>query len=64
MEIIQLKLGINGIIQNVFQGDYTTKQKFEQLMEINQLFSTGGGHRSMENSMKIIFIFCLLVYTP
>ena len=28
-------LGIFGIIQNVFQGDYTTKQKFQKLLEKN-----------------------------
>ena len=27
--------GICGIIQVVFQGDYTTKQKFEKLLEKN-----------------------------
>ena len=29
----KFELGICGIIQNVFQGDYTTKQKFEKLLE-------------------------------
>ena len=29
----KFELGIYGIIQDVFQGDYTTKQKFEKLME-------------------------------
>ena len=29
--IINLFFKITGIIQNVFQGDYTTKQKFEKL---------------------------------
>ena len=29
------ELGISGIIHNVFQGDYTTKQKFEKLLEKN-----------------------------
>ena len=48
----KFELGICGIIQDVFQGDYTTKQKFEKL------FSTGGGrgYPSMENSMEIINI--------
>ena len=29
------ELWISGIIQNVFQGDYTTEQKFEKLLEKN-----------------------------
>ena len=29
----KFELGICGIIQDVFQGDYTTKQKFEKLLE-------------------------------
>ena len=29
----KFELGICGIIQNVFQGDKTTKQKFEKLLE-------------------------------
>ena len=31
----KFELGITGIIQNVFQGDYTTKQKIEKLLETN-----------------------------
>ena len=31
----KFELGICGIIQDVFQGDYTTKQKFETLLEKN-----------------------------
>ena len=27
--------GITGIIHNVFQGDYTTKQKIEKLLDKN-----------------------------
>ena len=35
--LTQLKfyIGICGIIQDVFQGDYTTKQKFEKLLKKN-----------------------------
>ena len=29
----KFELRITGIVQNVFQGDYTTKQKFEKLHE-------------------------------
>ena len=31
----KFEIGICGIIQDVFQGDYTTKQKFEKLLEKN-----------------------------
>ena len=31
----KFELGICGIIQDVFQGHYTTKQKFEKLLEKN-----------------------------
>ena len=31
----KFELGISGIIHNVFQGDKTTKQKFEKLLENN-----------------------------
>ena len=31
----KFELGICGIIQDVFQGNYTTKQKFEKLVEKN-----------------------------
>ena len=31
----KFELGICGIIQDVFQGDYTTKQKFRKLLEKN-----------------------------
>ena len=31
----KFELGICGIIHDVFQGDYTTKQKFEKLLETN-----------------------------
>ena len=40
----KFELEINGIIQNVFQGDQTTTQnKIEKFLEKNQLFSSGGG---------------------
>ena len=35
-------LGITVIMQNVFQGDKTTKQIFLKIVGKNQLFSTGG----------------------
>ena len=50
------ELGICSIIQNVFQGDYTTKPKIEKLLEKNLLFPMGG-YPSMENSMKINNIY-------
>ena len=31
----KFELGICGIIHDVFQGDYTTKQKFDKLLEKN-----------------------------
>ena len=46
----KFELGICGMIQDVFQVDYTTKQKFEKLLAKNLLFST-------ENSMEIIIFF-------
>ena len=38
----KFELGICGIIQDVFQGDYSIKQNLEKLLEKNLLFSTGG----------------------
>ena len=38
----KFELGICGIIQNVFQGDYTTKQKFEIFFEILIIFHWRG----------------------
>ena len=37
------ELGICGIIQNVFQGDYTTKQKLKNCWEKNNYFPREGG---------------------
>ena len=40
----KFELRICGIIQDVFQGDYTTKQKFEKLWgKINYFPREGGG---------------------
>ena len=38
-----LDLRICGIIQDVFQGDYTTKQKFEIFLENKIIIFQGGG---------------------
>ena len=53
----KFELGICGIIQDVFQGDYTTKQKFEKLLEKIIIIFHGRGYPSMENSMKIVNIY-------
>ena len=44
----KFELGICGIIQNLFQGDYTTIQKIEKLLGKFSLFSTGGGRGGEE----------------
>ena len=54
----KFELWICGFIQSVFQGDYTTKQKFKKIVgrKINYFPREGGGYPSMENSMEIINI--------
>ena len=48
----KFELGITGIIQNVFQSDYTTKWK-KNCWKLIIAFPEEGG----ENSMKMIFAF-------
>ena len=54
----KFELGITVIIQNVFQGVYTTKQKKWKIVGKKLIIFHGGGgvYPSMENSMKIINI--------
>ena len=39
----KFELGISGIIHNVFQGDYTTKQIFKKIVEQKLIIFHGRG---------------------